>query len=116
VNVHSREVGEIGDEDLRHEDARLVAADLGEKLVDRREHLTRLTGDVLRRIVGDLTGEVRRAVMNGRFAETCTGIGRLLRWPELGSLAPLLLARHAVVVSVHLRAGTVLQEERRFSA
>lgn len=35
---------------------------------------------------------------------------------ECPSLAPLLLARHAVIVAVHLGAGTVLQEERRLLA
>jgi len=48
----------------------------GEKTA-RGEHLARLPGYVLRQIVGDLTGEVRRALMNARFAEACAGVKAL---------------------------------------
>ena len=72
--VHAREIGEIGQEDLRHQDARLVRARATEKPVDRREHLPRLPANVLCCVFRNLARQIGHAVVDGHFGQAGSDI------------------------------------------
>ena len=85
--VHAGEVGQVGEEDLAHQDARLVAAGARQQRVDRGQHLARLAADVLRGVAGHLAGQVAHAVVHGHLRQARADVEALNRhlcpflWP-----------------------------------
>ena len=67
---HAVEVGQIGQEDLHHQQPGLVAAGAFEQAVDHGQHLRGLAADVLRGVVGHLAGQPGNAIAHHGFGQT----------------------------------------------
>jgi hypothetical protein len=74
--VHRGEIGHVRQVDRRRQDLRLVAAGFEQQIVDLREDLLRLSGDVRLGVVGDLSCEIRgaRRVMDDEVGETLADV------------------------------------------
>src|SRR5690606_16714006 len=64
---HAGEIADVGQEDLRAQDLRLVGPGLGQQRVDRLQHLAGLPGDVLAGVLRHLPGQVGHAVVDGHL-------------------------------------------------
>ena len=62
-----KNLGQVGDENLRHQDLGLVRSGFGLQGVDGRQHLAGLALHVLPGHFGDLPGQIHRAVVDGDF-------------------------------------------------
>ncbi len=87
--IHRRELGHVGDEDLGHQDLRLVAAGARQQRVDRPQHLARLPGHVLRALGGDLPREMNRAVVHGHFRQARADVEALNFTHDVFAFCPI---------------------------
>src|SRR5690606_20577615 len=72
--VHAREIGDVGKEDLRAQDATLVASGLRQQGVDRGQHLAGLGFDVGAVGFGNLAREVDHAIVDAGFGHARAGV------------------------------------------
>ncbi|CAM2159087.1 hypothetical protein PT2222_50095 [Paraburkholderia tropica] len=74
LGVHAREILHVGDIDLHRQQQRLVAVRFAQQAVDMAQHFARLASDVLLRVLGDLTREIDRTVVNSGFRKARTHV------------------------------------------
>jgi hypothetical protein len=70
--------GHVGDVDLAHQDAGLVAAGFVQQAVDVAQHFAGLAFDVLGGVFGDLAGQVDGAVVDGDFGQALAYVQTLI--------------------------------------
>jgi hypothetical protein len=77
TGVHRREILHVGQEDLRGQQLRLVAARLLQELLDLRQHLLGLPGDVERAVVRHLARQVHGVAVDHDLGEALADVHAL---------------------------------------